>query len=86
MYALGVALHGPSEHYPRPDAEGEPQCTRDRLVILSKCSHGANQINNLAPGLLAACSRSGHSFEIVRTLRPALSLCQVAVGSVQLDA
>ena len=37
MYALGVALHGPSEHYPRPDAEGEPQCTRDRLVILSKC-------------------------------------------------
>ena len=37
MYALGVALQGASEHYPRPDAEGEPQCTRDRLVILSKC-------------------------------------------------
>eukprot|EP00973_Karenia_brevis_P003085 423778-Karenia_brevis.AAC.1 len=28
MYALGVALHGPSEHDRRPDAEGEPQCTR----------------------------------------------------------
>eukprot|EP00973_Karenia_brevis_P029745 4104455-Karenia_brevis.AAC.1 len=37
MYALGVTLHGPSEHYLRPDAEGEPQCTRGRLVILSKC-------------------------------------------------
>ena len=29
MYALGVALQGASEHYPRPDAEGEPQGTRD---------------------------------------------------------
>ena len=37
MYARGVVLHGPSEHYPRPDAECEPQCTRDRLVILSRC-------------------------------------------------
>ena len=37
MFARGVALHGPSEHYPRPDVECEPQCTRDRLVILSRC-------------------------------------------------
>ena len=35
---------------------------------------------DLTPGLLAACSLSGPSFEIVRTLPPAVSPCQVAVG------
>ena len=96
MYALGVALHGPSEHYPRPDAEGEPQCTRDRLDqhALAPCRHA--HFLHCVPDALALWTTDGllargrlrltaALYEILPP-PPALSLRRVAVGSVQLDA